>query len=435
MKYAWLGCILLASTLVAGTEDANSNVNTRYKVETVVVSGNGWLTEFGNTPNNGQVRKISPSLAKRITALVGDKLNPSALEEIGKRLRREFRTNDVTHHVTRGDSPSFVRVVYEVGNNEKRFDVSVPKFLYNSRQGWSAAVETTATLKQNSFSFGLVSDGDELAERYAGLRARYENSRLGSGRVRLLFSFDSFHDQWNRATLDQFQALPGGVPVSGRDPLQVTSAPYRNRQVFEPEVTFTIAEPLTVSAGVSFERLQNAYPIPHTEAANAMIGGAHYRMRTEMGGYENSVDAGYALRAGTGVLESDLVYARHTGEVRYALGHGKHVLADEVSAGVISGRAPLFERFFLGTSSTLRGWNKFDVAPLGGNRMVHNSVEYRYGILEVFYDTGCVWDAGQPTTPRHGLGLGLRQGSFALALAFPVRSGRVEPTFIMGMNY
>ncbi len=434
MKYAWLGCILLASTLYAGTEDATSNVNTRYKVETVVVSGNGWVTEFGSTPNNGPVQKISPGLAKRITALVGDKLNPSAVEEIGKRLRREFHTDDVTHHVTRGDRPSLVRVVYEVGNTEKRFDVSVPKFLYNSRQGWSAAVETAATVKQNSFSFGLVSDGDELAERYAGIRARYENSRVGTDRVRLAFSFDSYHDQWNRATLDQFEA-PVGKEASGRNPLEVTSAPYRNRQVFEPEVTFVIAEPLTVSAGMSFERLQNAYPVPHTEAANAAIGDVHYRMRTESSDYENSLDADYAIRAGTGALESDMIYARHTGEVRYSLGHGRHVLADEFSAGLISGRAPLFERFFLGTSSTLRGWNKFDVAPFGGNRMVHNSVEYRYGVLEVFYDTGSVWDAGQPATPRHGLGLGMRQGSFALALAFPVRSGRVEPTFMMGMNY
>ena len=61
----------------------------------------------------------------------------------------------------------------------------------------------------------------------------------------------------------------------------------------------------------------------------------------------------------------------------------------------ISGRAPLFERFVLGTSSTLRGWNKFDIDPLGGDRMVHNTLEYRYRMLEVFYDTGAVWNRGQ----------------------------------------
>ena len=34
-------------------------------------------------------------------------------------------------------------------------------------------------------------------------------------------------------------------------------------------------------------------------------------------------------------------------------------------AGTISGRAPLFERFALGDTRTLRGWNKFDVDQWG----------------------------------------------------------------------
>ena len=84
----------------------------------------------------------------------------------------------------------------------------------------------------------------------------------------------------------------------------------------------------------------------------------------------------------------------------------------------------------------MRGWNKFEIDPLGGNRMVHNSVEYRYGAFEMFYDAGAIWDEGrQAATPRHGIGLGLRHGSFELAMAFPVRSGRADPVFMMGMNY
>ena len=103
--------------------------------------------------------------------------------------------------------------------------------------------------------------------------------------------------------------------------------------------------------------------------------------------------------------------------------------------GWIAGRAPLFERFVLGTSSTLRGWNKFDLDPLGGDRMVHNSVEYRYRIFEVFYDTGAVWTGGQPAKMRHAVGAGLRRDGMHLAVAFPVREGRVEPVFMLGMNY
>jgi outer membrane protein assembly factor BamA len=118
------------------------------------------------------------------------------------------------------------------------------------------------------------------------------------------------------------------------------------------------------------------------------------------------------------------------------MNHGKHEVTDEVSAGVLTGSAPLFDRFVLGNSSTLRGWNKFDLDPLGGNRMVHNSVEYRYGCFEAFYDAGAIWDSGvEPAVTRQGIGVGLRQGAFSLAVAFPIRQGRADPIFMMSMNY
>ena len=81
------------------------------------------------------------------------------------------------------------------------------------------------------------------------------------------------------------------------------------------------------------------------------------------------------------------------------------------------------------------GWNKFDVDPLGSNRMAHNSLEYRYRYFEVFYDTGAAWNQGRAATVRHSLGVGLRKDGFALAVAFPVKEGRVEPMFMVGMNY
>jgi outer membrane protein assembly factor BamA len=89
----------------------------------------------------------------------------------------------------------------------------------------------------------------------------------------------------------------------------------------------------------------------------------------------------------------------------------------------------------LGNSSTLRGWNKFDVQPAGGDRMVHNSVEYRYRVLYVFYDSGAVWIRDEPPAVRHSIGAGLRHGIFSLALAFPLRDGRMEPVVMLGMNY
>jgi outer membrane protein assembly factor BamA len=158
-----------------------------------------------------------------------------------------------------------------------------------------------------------------------------------------------------------------------------------------------------------------------------------YHQRLEESDNQQDLDASYSLGAATRILDSDFVYTSHAWGVRYQLTHGKNVLSDSFSGGVITGRAPLDDRFVLGNSVYLRGWNKYEIDPLGGNRMVHNTVDYHYGLFRVFYDTGAIWDEGQAAVPRHSLGVGLRESVFTLAVAFPMRLGRVEPVFIMGV--
>jgi len=423
MKCACLGWVFFGGLLLAGTQDSEFNVNSRYTVETVVISGEGWSTDL--VADRDSKGKISSGLHREIAALIGQKLNPSGLDDLARRLRKEFNARVVEHHVLRGKSPDFVQVVFDIQMKPSRFDLAVPKFLYHSKQGWSGAIEGTATVHHNGFTLGLVSDDDELAERYAGLVARYENNRLGSDRVNLRFQLESYHQQWNGATLAGL-TRPEGTETSGV---------YRTRQNFEPQVTFTLARPLKWSVGASFERFEEQFPAAHTEAANALITSLRYHRRLEGSESQHDLDAGYNLRAATKTLSSDFVYTRHRWQFRYMLTHGKSVLIEDFSGGLGTGRMPLFERFVLGNSSTLRGWNKFDVDPTGGNRMVHNSVEYRCGPFQVFYDTGSVWDQNENAVLRHSVGLGLRQGSFSLAVAFPVREGRVDPVFMVGMNY
>ena len=428
MKLAWLACLLIGGSLAplpltAGPEDPEVNVNSRYTVETVIISGDGWSTNLASDHD----QKISSRLRGDITALIGTKLNPSVLDDLGSRLRKEFQARTVTHRVQRGDAPESVRVVFQIVQRPARFDVAVPKFLYASKQGWSGEVEGTATVHHNGFTFGLVSDGDALVERYTGLLARYENTRLGTDRAHLRFEFESYHDQWNGATR---AALAAGAPGS-----EETSGIYRNRQNFEPLLVFFVARPLTLSVGTSFQRFQNDAPGVPTEAANAVITSLQYQRHGEDSDYRQDLDAGYSLRAATRALGSDFVYARQHFDARYTLAHGKHVLTDEVQGGFLTGRAPLFERYVAGNSTMLRGWNRYEIDPFGGNRFVHNSVDYRYGIFQVFYDTGAVWDSGQAAVPRHSVGFGLRQSAFFLAIAFPVREGHADPVFLVGMNY
>jgi len=425
MRSAWLACVLFGSLLhaSASSPDPEANVNSRYTVETVIVSGDGWSTNLASDRDD----KISSGLRREIVALIGAKLNPSALDDLARRLRKEFQARTVTHRLLRGDSPDSVRVVFEVRLKPTRFDVSVPKFLYNTGQGWSGTVEGTATVHHNAFTLGLASDGDELIERYTGWRARYENTRLGTDRVHFSFQYESYHDQWNNATREE-------LPFDAAPPAETTGI-YRSRDNLEPVVSFLIARPLTVSVGTSFQRFDEQFPTASTEAANAVIAAIRYQTRLEGSDDRQDLDAGYDLRAANRTLGSDFVYARHHWEVRYALTRGKQVLEDDFQGGFISGQAPLFERYAAGTSSLLRGWNKYEIVPLGGNRIVGNSVEYRYGIFQVFYDTGAIWDGGQAAIPRHSLGAGLRQNSFFLAVAFPVRESRADPVFMVGMNY
>ena len=426
MRYVW-ACLLAGGLLFAGNQDSETNVNTRYTVETVTIHGDGWSAD----PVADRDKRISSPLRREIASLVGEKLNPSTLDDLARRLRKELHARTVEHHVLRGKQPDYVQVVFDVTLRPTRFDVSVPKFLYQNKQGWSGAVEGTATIHQNGFTFGLISDGDELVERYSGIEARYENQHLGTDRARVAFEFDSFHEQWNGATL---AALPS-TAVSGGTTDSAASGLYRSRENFQPTLTFVVARPFSVSFGASFERLDPEESLARTQAANAFLAGATFHQEVEGAEYQHNFNGTYDLRMGTRALGSDFSYGRHRWQLRYTLTHGKHMLMDEASAGLITGQAPLFERFVLGNSTMLRGWNKEDIDPLGGNRMLHNSVEYRYGAFQVFYDSGAVWDSGQTVISRNSIGAGLRQGPFFIAMAFPLRDGKVLPVFMVGMNY
>jgi Omp85 superfamily domain len=413
MRFAWLGCVLWSTLLLAGSPDQEINVNTRYTVESVELSGD-------------KPAELSNGLRRELTKLIGEKLNPPALDDLSKRIRRELHVRAVTHRVLRGNQPQHVRVVFVVRGRPAKFEASVPKFVYRSAGGFSGAVEGTASLGSQAFTLGVVSDGDELAERYSGVVARYEN-RLANDRVRFRLHFESYHEQWSQASTAALN-LPGAADE--------TSGLYRTRMNVEPVATFVVARPLTLSVGASFERFQSQFPAAQTETANAMVTTLRYHRRLE-GSEANQQewDAGYSLRAATNLLGSDFAYARHLADVHYTYSWGRNAILDDLTAGAIAGRAPLFERFVLGNSSMLRGWNKFDLDPLGGNRVVHNSVEYRYRVLEVFYDSGAIWDQGQRAVFRHSLGIGIRQNGLCVALAFPVKEGHIEPVFMVGMNY
>ncbi len=424
VRLALFSAILLLSisaSLQAGQDflraAAETNVNQRYLIESVSVAGvqvDEW--EGGKLPQD---------LRSQIKSLIGARCDMNLLGSLGDRLRKELHLRDVREHLSKGSAPDKVRVNFEVVRKEVAFDLSVPKFLYNSKQGWTGEVDASTRVHNNIFSAGILSNGDDLIERYAGISGRYENTHIGTSWVRFGVGVEAYHEQWNQATKEAVAA--NGMQL------------YRSRINVAPEFTFVVAKPVTISIGASFERMETGNAGIPFRQANAATGEIHFGRKFEGDAAQQELDARYSLRLAARGLGSDYGYARHKLTVRYSVKSGRQLASSELTAGAIEGDAPLFERFVLGSSSTLRGWNRYQIDAVGGSRMAHNTLTYGYrfgeGTAETFYDCGSLWQNGDPVKLHQSVGVGYRQGIFVLTMAYPLREGKAMPVFMVGMNY
>jgi hypothetical protein len=395
------------------------NVNSRYIVEAVDL--NGYTSS-----------KLSDALKDRIEALIGQPYDTETIEEVGRMLRKEIHAKAVSQHIARGSNQESIRLVYDVTRRTAGLDISVPKFLYHSKQAWSGQVEASAALsKSQTLTFGIVSDGDELVERYSGINARYDNTHVGTDRVRFQFLFESYHEQWNGATTG---AIENPFGMTRQETVESPDI-YRSRRNFQPLFSFTIAKPLVLTVGASFMEMSEDIPAIKPESSNSLLFGLRYHKQIGEDVLQ-TFDSNYEFKTAFQGLGSDYIYTKHRWQGGYTWTKGHQSISDVVTAGYISGRAPVYERFVVGTSSLLRGWNRYEIDPLGGNRLLHNSVEYRYKMANVFYDCGSLWNLGRVPTLLHSVGIGIRQSIFSVAVAVPIRSdGRFEPTLLVGMNY
>ena len=416
---------------------AETNVNHQYLIESVSISG----VEVAHF----QDAKMSTSLRHRLAALVGSPCDMSAIGDLAGKLRATLHLQDVKQHLSRGSSPDRVRVDFEVVRPEFTYDLSVPRFLYASNQGWTTELNASAKFRQHSITVGLGSNGDDLAERFTGFSTRYENAHIFSDRIHFAFDFEGYHDQWNPETREAI-AGPGGGSGVNESPVAASNAYslYRTRRNIAPTLTFVLSKAVSVSVGASFEGMQMEAPSPtgnDMTSANAATAEIDFGYTAEGADVTQRWDSKYAVRVATRELGSDYVYRRQIFSLRYQWQSGRQTVTDRLMAGSISGQAPLFERFVLGNSSTLQGWDRYAIDPLGGDRMAHNCVSYGHefqrSTAEVFYDAGYigVGSSGQFGTLRHSVGVGFRQGIFNVAMAFPLNEGRVTPVFMAGMNY
>lgn len=366
-----------------------------------------------------------------MNALVGTRFDQEVFDGLADRLRREMDNRRVSMKIVRGSMPEHVRVIFEVPKGDS-VEVVVPRLAYHSKQNFTFGGDVNIRSRDFVLSAGLLTDNDELSERYSGVRAGVARDNLGGGHLRLEVRVESWREQWNGSVVGALADAPDQPGI------------YRSRTGFQPTATILFTRDLTLQLGVSMQRVETLNSSIRHQLSSAAVSTLRFQRRWEASpATRHEFGASWALRASTRTLASDFVYGRQTVEANYELNSGRETFLATFQAGLLNGRAPLFERFMLGNSRTLRGWNKYDVAPLGGNRMAHGSLEYRHGIFRTVYDTGAVWqrDGDAPlagANVRHSIAFGLSKGSvmaFTFLVAFPLREGRIEPIFLTGINF
>ena len=321
-----------------------------------------------------------------------------------------------------------IRLVYEARKIELpqwlRFEPLRSNAIFHSEQGWGSYLDLGIGGGNIRFTpIVAIDNADDLVEEYSGWGLRFETRKLATRRLGASLEWTRFEQDWRSATLDALVLQPG-IP-----------GPYETRSTFTPLVKFALSPDLSVAGGVSISELEPLVPVTGSQMANAAVASVGYDRRwRNASDAAHHVEAGFVVRAGTHSLESDLDYRRYLGQGTYRYDFGRHHVRATGMAGGITGTAPLFERFTLGDSVTLRGWDKYDIAPAGADRVFHTSIEYRYTGVALFLDVGSVWDAGSERKLRVSTGFGLHAGPAFLVVGFPLNTDNLTAVVTLGLR-
>jgi hypothetical protein len=396
------------------TPDRDDNVNARYVVERAEITG---------VPE----KSISPSLRDELAAIAGKRLDSPEAQRLQDRIDREFSDYRVSRRIRRGSEVGQIRLVYEAYKEAPPawlpFEALRSKLLYHSEQGWGTFFDLPIGGRDVRVTpIGAIDNSDDLVEEYSGFGIRVEARRLGTPRLGASFEWSWFEQDWELATLDTLAQRPD------------LSRIYDTRSTITPLVKFALTPDLHVAGGVAISELEAPEPAVGSLMANAAVASVAFDREWDPSDAEHHVTAGFGLRVGSRNLESDYSYERYLGQGAYRFDRDRHHVQASAIVGGITGQAPLFERFTLGDSTTLRGWNKYDIAPAGGDRVFHSSVAYRYRGLGLFLDVGSVWDAGTDRRVRVSSGFDLRAGPAFLTIGFPLNADEVTAVVAVGLR-
>jgi Omp85 superfamily domain len=397
-------------------QDRESNVNARYSIESVELRG---IEET----------ELSADLRAELQTLVGRPLGSDDVGQFETRLNEALPGYEVRRRIERGTRQGQIRLRFQVDKPESarwlHFEPLKSNLVYHSDQGWGALLDFPIGGRDFRVSpIIAIDNGDDLIEEYSGFGLRFQSRKLGTERLGASLEWSTFDPTWRDATLGALALNP------------VVAGAYEQRSTIAPMISFAVNQQLSVSGGFSITELELQSEPSESQMANAAVVSVGYRHDwRQAASVDHEVAAVFTVRAATEALESDFSYTRYLGQAEYRYRFGHHAVLVSGMAGGIRDEAPLFDRFSLGDSRTLRGWNKYDIAPLGGDRMFHSSVEYSYRGLAFFLDSGSVWDDGTDARVRVASGVGFHSGPFFMTLGFPLNTDDVRAVFTTGVRF
>lgn len=399
-----------------GDQEGQANVNTRYVVDEVEIRG---VDEA----------RLDRTLRDDIHALVGKPLDSEEAERLLTRLKDALPEYTVLRRMVRGDQPGRVKLVYYLIRPESarwlRFEPIDANALFHSDQGWGAnLVMGIGSENVRVTPIIPIDNGDDLIEEYSGFGLRVESRKVGTERLGVFFEWSTYDQEWRDTTLAAMAFRPD-IP-----------ALYRNRMSVTPLVKVAVTPQVTVGGGVAIAELDSLVEPGPSRMANAGVGFIKFHNQWQAdSGMKQRLDASFTTRAGASSLQSDLVYQRYFMRADYAIGSARQQVIVSAMGGAINGDAPMFERFALGDSKTLRGWDKWAITPVGGDRMFSTTLEFRYRIVGMFLDSGSVWDTGAVKQLRFSTGVSFNPGPAFFTLGFPLNTDEFRAVFTMGIRF
>jgi len=341
--------------------------------------------------------RISDTLFAELQMMVGKQIDNLEIDHLLEKLKSELKEDyAVTKHIDGGTKAFQAKVRYQVELIPwLPFRAPQGFFAYHQKQGVSAVFGTSPLAKYFTLNVAF-NDADSLVERYKGLAAGVESRHLGTRHLGARLEFGTYGVMWK----DQTRQTIGSVPE--------LPGLYRSREVFAPSVAYAFNRHVYVTGGANLVELEMEGPTEHWRSVHEGVASIHYdstQIKRGKSSYRST--ASYEVRTGARNIGSTFSFTRHAVDYSSTAKAGKHAVMLTAMGGKITGNAPLFERFTLGNTQTLRGWNKYDIDPLGGDRVWHAAATYQYSGFGFFIDQGAIWGDGLARKTRRSVGLSL----------------------------